>query len=162
MDFFFRQLLETVNSPVYTVNSGNTSLSKCPGAVHWRGGSLSVVFHSLRPQGCTRFLCPWDFPGKNTGVGCHFLLQGVFPSPGTNLSLLHYRHSLYHLSYSLDIGRARDSTWHCINNSFAKDTGVGAKVMPTSVAVSSLPASCPSGLLVTSVSRRLKQLVHTL
>ena len=32
---------------------------------------------SLRPHGLqpTRFLCPWDFPGKNTGVGCHFLLQ---------------------------------------------------------------------------------------
>ena len=28
--------------------------------------------HALQP---TRFLCPWDFPGKNTGVGCHFLLQ---------------------------------------------------------------------------------------
>jgi len=27
-------------------------------------------------------LCPWDSPGKNTGVGCHFLLQGVFPTPG--------------------------------------------------------------------------------
>ena len=25
-----------------------------------------------------RFLCPWDFPGKNTGVGCHFILQGIF------------------------------------------------------------------------------------
>ena len=31
--------------------------------------------HGLQP---TRLLCPWDFPGKNTGVGCHFLLQGIF------------------------------------------------------------------------------------
>ena len=63
-------------------------------SIHWRGGSLSVVFHSLRPQGCTRFLCPWDFPGKNTGVGCHFLLQGVFPSPAPYKGqlLLHYKH----------------------------------------------------------------------
>ena len=29
----------------------------------------------------TRLLCPWDSPGKNTGVGCHFLLQGIIPSP---------------------------------------------------------------------------------
>ena len=29
-----------------------------------------------------RFLCPWDFPGKNTGVGYHFLLQGNLPDPG--------------------------------------------------------------------------------
>ena len=35
-------------------------------------------------QGCNlpRLLCPWDFPGKNTGVGCHFLLQGIFSTQG--------------------------------------------------------------------------------
>ena len=31
---------------------------------------------------CSRLLCPWDFPGKNTGAGCHFLLQGNVPNPG--------------------------------------------------------------------------------
>ena len=35
-----------------------------------------------------RILCPWDFPGENTGVGCHFLLQGIFPAQGSNLHLL--------------------------------------------------------------------------
>ena len=37
----------------------------------------SVVSDSVRPHGLrpTRLLCPWDSPGKNTGVGCHFLLQ---------------------------------------------------------------------------------------
>ena len=35
-----------------------------------------------------RLLCPWDFPGQNTGVGCHFLLQGIFPTKGLNLRLL--------------------------------------------------------------------------
>ena len=40
--------------------------------------SHSVVSNSLRPHGMqpTRFLHPWDSPGKNPGVGCHFLLQG--------------------------------------------------------------------------------------
>ena len=33
--------------------------------------------------------CPWDFPGKNTGVGCHFLLQGIFPTQESNPHLLH-------------------------------------------------------------------------
>ena len=37
--------------------------------------------HELQP---TRLLCPWDFPGKNTGVGCHALLQGIFPTQGLN------------------------------------------------------------------------------
>ena len=31
---------------------------------------------------------PWDSPGKNTGVGCHFLLQGIFPTQGSNPGLL--------------------------------------------------------------------------
>ena len=37
----------------------------------------------------SRVLCPWDFPGKNTGMGCHFLLQGIFPTQGSNPYLLH-------------------------------------------------------------------------
>ena len=37
-------------------------------------------------------LCPWDFLGKNTGVGCHFLLQGIFFTQGSNSSLLHLLH----------------------------------------------------------------------
>ena len=41
------------------------------------------------------FLCPWDFPGTNTGVGCHFLLQGILPTQGSNLGLLHYGQILY-------------------------------------------------------------------
>ena len=32
-------------------------------------------------------LCPWDSPGKDTGVGCHALLQGIFPTQGSNPSL---------------------------------------------------------------------------
>ena len=48
----------------------------------------SLRHHGLQP---TRLLCPWDFPGKDTGVGCHFLLQGIFPTQGSNLGLLHCR-----------------------------------------------------------------------
>ena len=46
-----------------------------------------------RPRGPwpTRFLCRWDLPGKNTGVGCHFLLQGIFPTRGLNPCVLHCR-----------------------------------------------------------------------
>ena len=38
--------------------------------------------------GPTRFLCSWDSPGKNTGVGCHFLLWGIFPTQRLNPHLL--------------------------------------------------------------------------
>ena len=37
--------------------------------------------HRLEPAG---LLCPWDSPGKNTGVGCHFLLQGIFLMLGSD------------------------------------------------------------------------------
>ena len=50
----------------------------------------SVVSDSLQPQGLqpARLLCPWDSPGKNTGVGCHFLLQGIFLTLVSNPCLL--------------------------------------------------------------------------
>ena len=46
---------------------------------------------TLRPHGLepARLLCPWDSPGKNTGVGCHSFLQEIFPTQGSNLGLLH-------------------------------------------------------------------------
>jgi len=48
-----------------------------------------------------RLLGPWDFPGKNSGagVGCHFLLQGIFPTQGPNLCLLHWQMDSLPLSY---------------------------------------------------------------
>ena len=54
----------------------------------------SVVSDSLQPQGLslTRLLCPWDSPGKNTGVGCGALLQGIFPTQGSKLHLLYLLH----------------------------------------------------------------------
>ena len=46
-----------------------------------------------------RLLCPWDSPGKSTGVECHFLLQGIFPTQGLNPGLPHCRQTLYRLSH---------------------------------------------------------------
>ena len=36
-------------------------------------------------------LCPWDFPGKNSVVGCYFLLQGIFLTKGSSPHLLHWQ-----------------------------------------------------------------------
>ena len=46
-----------------------------------------------------RLLCPWDSPGKNTGVGCHALLQGVLPTQGSNPGLPRCGQILYCLSH---------------------------------------------------------------
>ena len=57
----------------------------------------SVVSNALGPYGLwpPRLLCPWDSSGRNTGVGCHALLQGIFPIQGSNprhfLCLLHWQ-----------------------------------------------------------------------
>ena len=61
--------------------------------------AASVVSDSLWPHGLlpARFLCPWESPSKNTGVGCYALLQGIFPTDRSNSDLLCYRQILYHL-----------------------------------------------------------------
>ena len=87
---------------------------------HWRiiyimssshsSSSLALVlFPALQfsPENCvqpfetawsTRLLCPWDSPGKNTGVGCQFILQGIFPTQDSYPGLPHCRQILYLLS----------------------------------------------------------------
>ena len=61
-----------------------------------RKWSHSVVSDSLQPHGLqpTRLFCPWDFPGKSTGVGCHFFFQGTFLTQGSNPGLPHCRQTL--------------------------------------------------------------------
>src|SRR5574340_697992 len=72
---------------------------------HWTQSKIqfssaaSVVSDSVRPhrRQPSRLLCPWDSPGKNTGVGCYFLLQGIFQ--GSNLCLLHWQTDSLSLSH---------------------------------------------------------------
>ena len=60
--------------------------------------SRSVVSHSLRPHG----LCsPWNSPGQSPGVGSLSVLQGIFPTQGSNPSLLHGGWILYQLSHEV-------------------------------------------------------------
>ena len=63
--------------------------------------AYSVVSDSLQPYGLqpAGLLCPWDSPGKVTGLGSHALLQGIFPTQGLKLCLLHFGWILYLLRY---------------------------------------------------------------
>ena len=74
-----------LGSTVVESNPDSTDLVR----VHVRVLSHSIVPNPLRPHTLhpTRHLCPWDFPGKNTGLGCHVLLQAIFPTHGSNLTL---------------------------------------------------------------------------
>ena len=51
--------------------------------------SDSLESHGLQPA---KLLCPWGFPGKNTGVNSHFLLSGIFLTQSLNPCLLHLLH----------------------------------------------------------------------
>ena len=78
---------------------------------------LTLQSHGLQP---TKLLSPWNFPGKSTGVGCHFLLQGIFPTRGSNLGLLHCRQTLYCLSQVKQhivqaLGTIRQSPFQLLN-----------------------------------------------
>ena len=58
--------------------------------------SCLVVFNSLWPHG---LYSPWNFPGQNTGVGSLSLLQGIFPTQGSNPGLPYCRQIIYQLNY---------------------------------------------------------------
>ena len=81
--------------------------------------SDSVMSDSQRPHGLqpTGLLRPRDFPGKRTGVGCHFLLQGIFPTQGSNPGLPHCGQILYQLSHKGPVvtrecrRNSRKTTW---------------------------------------------------
>ena len=64
-----------------------------PSSVLEMGLLVAQLCLTLQPHGPqpTRLLCPWDFPGKDTRMVCHFLLQGIFLTQRLNLGLLHYR-----------------------------------------------------------------------
>ena len=63
--------------------------------------SHSVLSNSLQPHGLlsTRLLSPWDFPSKNTEMGCHFLLQGIFSTQGSNPHLMYWQADSLSLCY---------------------------------------------------------------
>ena len=76
---------------------------KCSSADNWIKKMYTEEYHStVEREEClslvtkwmefeSKLVCPWTSPGKNTGVGCHFLLQGIFPTQRSNLHLLHWQ-----------------------------------------------------------------------
>ena len=94
-----------VEFSIHTKGSVENAESVCPIMGFSPGVLISLVCCCLVAKSCptlwepltartlgkltARLLCTWDFPGKDTGVGCHFLLQGIFLTQGLNLCLLH-------------------------------------------------------------------------
>ena len=101
------QLTLRVRRSLFTSQRNSLLKSKQPS--QFSQFSHSVMSDSWRPHRLwpTRLLCSWDSPSKNTGMGCHFLPQGIFLTQGSNLGLLHCRQILYHLSHH--------RTWYIVN-----------------------------------------------
>ena len=79
--------------------------------------SRSVVSDSLCPHG--------NYSGKNTGVGCHALLQGIFPIQGSNPGLLHCRLILYQLSHKGSPVKVYDCKWYyCLHLLCCSKSGI--------------------------------------
>ena len=102
----FKYLLLHVAVVMQRNMRGGRNACSCPGPLLMPVTCIcvcvrSILSNSRRPHGLypARLLCPWDSPGQNAGVGCHALLQGIFPTRGSNLllpKLLHDRQILYH------------------------------------------------------------------
>ena len=65
-----------------------------------RISSIGGLVAKLCPTLVTRLLCPWDSPVKNTGVGCHFLLQRIFLTQEQNPCLPHCKQIAYEMNYN--------------------------------------------------------------
>ena len=72
----------------------------------WGWFIRSVMSDPWDPMDCSSELGPWDFPGKNTGVGCHFFPQGIFPTQELNPGLLHCTWNPYPLNHQGSTVRA--------------------------------------------------------
>ena len=88
LDYFLRTFL---------LPSPPTDTPWCPKKV--KSLSRARLFATPWIVACTKLLHPWDFQGKSTGVGCHFLLHGIFPMQGSNPGLSHCRQTLYRLGH---------------------------------------------------------------
>ena len=103
--FYSSHDIHLSNATVFYLQQSFLVSPDSPGAASgllrgWVNVRHSVVSNSATPWTLpTWFLCPWNSPGKNTGVGCHFLLQRIFTIQGSNPGLLHRRQIFYHLSH---------------------------------------------------------------
>ena len=124
--FFFNwKIIALQNVAVFChINTKHFNIRILELSQHWKCYgerlSCSVVFISLRPRGLypARLLRPWNFPGENTRVGSHSLLQGIFPTQGSSPGLLHCRQILYCLSHQGSISISKSQRSHSISLSY--------------------------------------------
>ena len=148
----------TFSCPVLTREQGVMFTCVCVSAQ-----SLSCV-RLFRPRGLwlARFLCLWDFSGKHTGVGCHFLFQGIFSIQILNPRLLYWQMDslpLSHLGtqhYGLRLGHKHLDFYENHLRSFVKlDSQIEGDLKVLWISHSTLsPISFDSRLLLCNILAR--------
>ena len=110
-DFFSLSLKSWLTSTLllFVLNLYLKDFCQCPAKPHQLSDTLwtrvkvlvAQACHLFAPHGLSpaRLLCLWNSPGKDLGVGCHSLLQGIFLTQGSNPDLPHCRQIPYHLSH---------------------------------------------------------------
>ena len=103
-----QRTLITMPQIMQSVSNSEQSGFKDPASNHDSDYLSGPPWNNLHAQSCLtlrpnelqppRLLCPWDSPGKNTGVGCHFLPKGIFPIHGSNCISCIGRPIIYHLA----------------------------------------------------------------
>ena len=115
-------------------SNGTTYMQYVYVCVYVLVAQLSLTLRNPMDCSLPRLLCPWNSPGKSTGMGFHFLLQGIFPTQGWNPSLLQCRQILYHLSHQVSpmqyiSGQISDQTSHpTANTSRDKQKGMALRI----------------------------------
>ena len=98
-DIYSNQVWAVSSSFWWSYDTCSLSLSLSLSVSHTHTHTLNHVWVFLIPWTVARLLCPWNSPGKNTGMCSHSFLQGIFPTQGLNQGLLHCRQILCYLSH---------------------------------------------------------------
>ena len=116
----------------------------------------SVMSDSVRPRG---LYSPWNSPGQNTGVGSLSLLQGIFPTQGSNQGLLHCGRFLYQLSFQGSLIFVLGDTQMCQELRTRMSGALGADLSAASLA---LPPACFTALVpnLTSLAIMMSKHIH--
>ena len=115
----FEGVHEMSSTGFYWKTSLNGTILRCS-LKQWKWSvSNSVVSDSLGPQGPTKLLCPWDSPGKNTGMGSHSFFRGSFQLRDRTWVPYIADRFFYHLSHqarnralkAIALGQPREMEW---------------------------------------------------